>query len=100
MLFATAAAAQTADVATSLEVTSMPSPPRPGDIVTWRATVRNNGPDPATNVVFRSTLTFTRTCTEQILAVLAPGESRTVDCSVALPAETFGVIDVLGASQE
>ncbi len=102
LLFATAAAAaaQTADIATSIEITSMPTPPRPGDIVTWRATVRNNGPDAATSVVFRSTLTFNRTCTDQILAILAAGESRTVDCSLPLPEETSGVIEVLGASQD
>ena len=99
LILSSPALAQSADLAVSLEVAPMPAVPlRPGDIVEWRAMVRNLGPDAATRVFFNSTLTFTQVCTEQVFATLAPGESRAVDCSAALPRETYAVISVSAGS--
>lgn len=72
------------DVATTVEITSIPATPRPGDIISWRATVQNNGPATATQVQF-STGFLQTNCSNQSIAVLAVGEKRSVDCSMAAP---------------
>lgn len=72
------------DLAVTVEITSIPATPRPGDIISWRATVQNNGPATATKVQFSSGF-LQKNCSDQNIAALAAGERRTFDCSMAAP---------------
>jgi Right handed beta helix region/Domain of unknown function DUF11 len=95
LALATGAAAQeSTDLAATLDIVTLPSPPRPGDTIAWRVTVKNNGPSVATNVFVLTELNGVSTCHARSIGTLAVNESRTIDCSAALPREQFAYVYV------
>ncbi|HET7434778.1 MAG TPA: CARDB domain-containing protein [Thermoanaerobaculia bacterium] len=76
---ATIASAAVSDVRTSINV---PASLKPGETITFTATVENLGPDVARDVRWYVALQY-RFCHEDTLVEMQPGERRTVSCTAS-----------------
>ncbi len=84
LAFTTTSLAQIPDLHVSLEA---PATMEPGRTYLLRGTVSNRGNGTANDVIFRFAAQPYRECHPGFsIAKLGPGESRTLDCSVTLPA--------------
>jgi hypothetical protein len=68
---------------------SAPSTARPGEVIRWKATFENRGPDAARDVQAFALLATYEPCVNTTIATLAAGESRSFSCEVRLRVEPY-----------
>lgn len=78
LLFVTPLAAQTADLRTSIDVST--EAVAIGTVIPYTATIENLGPDTATTVRVLVGASNNQVCLEETIPALAPGQRRRVNC--------------------